>query len=72
VEKYLTYVGESGRPLFYVADADMTPPPVPGASSRKVLELRGRVPHWEETYVSRPRRPADYAYHLTVYRLEPT
>jgi hypothetical protein len=71
LRQYLAYVAASRRPLFYVADDEMTPPPVPGASSRKVLELKGSVPHWEETYVSRPRKPDDYAYHLTVYRLEP-
>lgn len=72
VGEYLTYVRVSGRPLFYVADADLTPPPVPGASTFKVLELHGSVPHWQETYVSRPKKTADYAYHLSVYRLEPT
>ena len=50
----------------------LTPRPVPGAWSHKMLELRGCVPHWQETYVSRSKKPADCAYHLAVYRLEPT
>jgi len=38
-------------------------------TSTKVLQLAGSLPHWQETYISRPKKRRDYPYVLTVYRL---
>jgi hypothetical protein len=70
VARYVTHFKDSGRPVFYIADEAGTPPPFAVVSSAKVLELAGSLPHWEETYTSRPKKRADYPYHLTVYRLQ--
>jgi hypothetical protein len=68
--RYAAYFKGSGRPMFYIADESGTPPPVAGVSSAKVLELAGTLPHWEETFTSRPKKRHDYPYHITVYRLQ--
>ena len=67
--KYVDYVKASGRPVFYVADQDSRPPPVAGVASRKVLMLQGQLPHWQETWVSRPKKAIHYPYRVTIYRL---
>lgn len=72
VAAYLAYFNASGRPVFYVADQQAAPPPMPGVTSGKVLALQGKLPHWEETFDSRPKKERDYPYQLTVYRLAPT
>jgi hypothetical protein len=59
----------SGRPVFYIANGSARPPAISGVSSTKVLELAGVLPHWEETFISRPDTRNDYRYHFTVYRL---
>jgi hypothetical protein len=71
ITKYVDYFKPTGRPVFYVADGTHKPPAVAGVSSAKVLELQGSLPHWEETYTSRPKKRHDYPYHVTVYRLAP-
>ncbi len=69
VAKYVGYFKSSGRPVFYVADRATPPPVVQGVTSTKVLRLVGALPHWQETWVSRPKAARDYPYDLTVYRL---
>jgi hypothetical protein len=69
VARYMTYAKASGRPVFYVANGVAAPPSVTGVTSSKVLELAGALPHWEESFVSRPKKRHDYQYHVTVYRL---
>ena len=69
VAKYVDYFNASGRPVFYIADQDGRPPPVAGIASRKVLMLQGKLPHWEETWVSRPKKAIVYPYQVTIYRL---
>lgn len=61
-----------GRPVFYVADQNGKPPDVAGVQGTAVLRLQGTLPHWEETFTSRPRQRNDYHYLLTVYRLQPS
>jgi hypothetical protein len=69
VAKYVTYFKASGRPVFYVADRAHPPPAATGVTSTKVLQLAGSLPHWQETFISRPKKRKDYPYDLTVYRL---
>jgi hypothetical protein len=69
VAKYVEYFKASGRPVFYVADRTHPVPAAPGVTSTKVLQLAGALPHWEETYISRPKKSKDYPYDMTVYRL---
>jgi hypothetical protein len=67
--EYMDSFKASGRPVFYVADQDGRPPPVAGVASRKVLMLQGQLPHWQETWVSRPKKAIHYPYRVTIYRL---
>ncbi|CAN5640033.1 hypothetical protein BH10ACT8_BH10ACT8_03470 [soil metagenome] len=69
IEKYLKYSTRTGRPLFYVADKAGQVPPIPGMTATKELQLVGSLPHWEETFVTRPKKSRDYTYDFTVYRL---
>jgi hypothetical protein len=69
VAKYVEYFKASGRPVFYVADRTHPVPAAPGVTSTKVLQLAGALPHWEETFISRPKKSKDYPYDVTVYRL---
>jgi hypothetical protein len=69
VTKYVDHFKASGRPVFYIADQDGPPPPLAGIGSRKVLMLQGKLPHWEETWVSRPKKAIQYPYRVTIYRL---
>jgi hypothetical protein len=69
VAKYVEYFKASGRPVFYVADRDHPVPAAPGVTSSKVLQLAGALPHWQETFISRPKKAKDYPYDVTVYRL---
>jgi hypothetical protein len=55
--------------VFYVAAGREAPPAVSGVTTRKVIELAGVLPHWAETYTSRPKTTSNYAYDFTVYRL---
>jgi hypothetical protein len=38
-------------------------------TATKVNELIGSLPHWEETFTSRPSKTANYPYDMTIYRL---
>jgi hypothetical protein len=69
IRAYLTHFQSSGRPVFYVAAGRGGPPAVSGVTTRKVIELAGVLPHWAETYTSRPKTTSNYAYDFTVYRL---
>ena len=60
------------RPIFYIANGAAAAPTVPGVTATKVRRLTGALPHWEETYISRPKRAVPYPYDLTVYRLTAT
>jgi len=31
--------------------------------------LQGQLPHWQETWVSRPKKAIHYPYRVTIYRL---
>lgn len=71
VKQYVDEFKAGDRPVFYVANGTNPPPTVPGVTATKVRELVGSLPHWEETYVSRPKKSGSYNYSLTVYRLQP-
>jgi len=66
---YVDHFKGSGRAIFYVANGRVAPVPVAGIAATKVRELVGALPHWAETYVSRPNTTRDYRYDITVYRL---
>ncbi len=66
---YVNHFQASGRPVFYIADKKTVPPTVAGVTATKVTEIKGALPHWEETYISRPKKRNDYGYDFTVYRL---
>jgi hypothetical protein len=66
---YVDHFAGSGRPVFYVADRNNAPPAVPGVTSTKVAQFAGVLPHWAETFNSRPKTTQDYRYSMTVYRL---
>jgi len=69
VARYINYFKASGRPVFYIADRDHPAPAVAGVTSTKVLQLAGALPHWQETFISRPKKRHDYPYEFTVYRM---
>jgi hypothetical protein len=69
VSRYVSHFAPSGRPMFYVADRNNAPPAIPGVTSTKVAEFAGVLPHWAETFESRPKTTRDYPYSMTVYRL---
>lgn len=72
IKAYLTYFPERGRPVFYIQDAAQPRPlDVPGVTTTQVRELAGSLPHWEETFISRPKKRKDYPYHLVIFRLTP-
>ena len=62
----------ASRPVFYVTNAAAAAPAVAGITATKVRELAGALPHWEETYISRPKRSVPYPYDLIVFRLTAT
>jgi hypothetical protein len=66
---YLNHFAGSGRPVFFIGDKGGVPPAMPGVSAAQVLHLTGALPHWEETFTSRPKRTHDYPYDFAVYRL---
>jgi hypothetical protein len=69
LRSYVDHFGPSDRPLYYVWDAASPLPPVAGVSAERVLHLAGTLPHWQQTFDSRPKKQHDYTYELTVYRL---
>ncbi|MDQ1719500.1 MAG: hypothetical protein QOE89_3453 [Pseudonocardiales bacterium] len=69
LKTYVDHFAGTGRPVFYVADKKHTPPVIAGVTATKALQLVGSLPHWEETFVSRPKKTKDYPYDMTVYRL---
>jgi hypothetical protein len=69
IKQYLKYAEATDRPLFYIADRTSTPPVVAGVTATKVTQLVGTLPHWEETFVSRPKKATNYSYDITIYRL---
>jgi hypothetical protein len=66
---YVDHFAGSGRPVFYVADRNGVPPRTPGVTSTKVAQFVGVLPHWAETFDSRPKTTQNYPYSMTVYRL---
>jgi len=66
---YVDHFADAGRPVFYVADRNGAPPATPGVKSTKIAEFAGVLPHWAETFDSRPKTTQDYTYSMTVYRL---
>ena len=69
LSSYVNHFAGSGRPVFYVADRNNAPPAAPGVTSTKVAQFAGVLPHWAETFESRPKTTRNYAYSMTVYRL---
>lgn len=69
VTQYLAFGAKTGRPVFYIADRTSPPPVVAGMSATKVREVAGVLPHWEETFITRPDKTADYKYDMMIYRL---
>lgn len=69
VSRFVQHYSGSGQPIFYVAEADGAPPVIPGVTATKVTRVAGSMPHWEETYVTRPDRSIPLTYSMTVYRL---
>lgn len=69
LSSYVNHFAGSGRPVFYVADRNGAPPTTPGVTSTKVAQFAGVLPHWAETYDSRPKTTRNYTYSMTVYRL---
>jgi hypothetical protein len=69
LKTYVDHFAGTGRPVFYVADRTHTPPVTAGVTAMKVLQLVGSLPHWQETFISRPKKTKDYPYDMTVYRL---
>jgi hypothetical protein len=69
LNSYVNHFAGSGRPVFYVADRNGAPPATPGVTSTKVAEFAGVLPHWAETFDSRPKTTRNYTYSMTVYRL---
>jgi hypothetical protein len=69
LSNYVKHFAGSGRPVFYVADRDGAPPATPGVTSTKVAQFAGVLPHWAETFDSRPKTTRNYTYSMTVYRL---
>lgn len=67
--QYLDFGTKAGRPVFYVMQGKAAPPAVSGVTATPVREFAGSLNHWEETYVTRPKKRKDYVYHFTVYRL---
>ncbi|MDQ2750920.1 MAG: hypothetical protein M3Y44_15540 [Actinomycetota bacterium] len=61
-----------GRPLFYIGNGRPHPVQLPGLSVQSVQEMAGTLPHWAETFVSRPKGRVDYHYDFTVYRVTAT
>jgi hypothetical protein len=72
VSTYLKHFAGTGRPVFYVANAKGLPPTLPGVTATKQVELAGALPHWEETYIHRPKKAKTYPYDVTVYKLTPS
>jgi hypothetical protein len=66
---YVSHFAQSGRPIFYVADRNNAPPTAAGVASTKVAQFAGVLPHWAETFKSRPKTTQNYKYSMTVYRL---
>jgi hypothetical protein len=69
VSSHVNHFACSGRPVVYVADRNNAPPAAPGVTSTKVAQFAGVLPHWAETFNSRPKTTQDYRYSMTVYRL---
>ena len=69
----LTYLTQQhaadGRPLFYVGVGPPHPVQLADLSVQPVQEMAGSLPHWAETFISRPRGNVDYHYDFTVYRV---
>lgn len=62
-------VGE--HPVFYIRNGSPNGFTLPGLHLSVAKEFAGRLPHWEETYISRPKRDVGYYYDITVYRVTP-
>lgn len=69
ISAYLKYFAGSSRPVFFIADRNVMPPSIAGVTATKQLQLVGALPHWEETYVHRPKKSKTYPYDVSVYRL---
>ena len=60
------------RPIFYVNNGNGAGPSVPGILATKVGVFGGALPHWDETFISRPDHSVPIPYRMTVYRLTAT
>jgi hypothetical protein len=68
VARYVEHFGGSGRPVFWVTRPQKPLPAVPGVEWKLVLDTEGVLPHWEETYETRPKKRNDYVYEVRAYR----
>jgi hypothetical protein len=57
------------RPVFYIVPAPPQTLTMPGLRFSVADHLVGSLPHWAETYTSRPKMRTDYRYDFTVYRV---
>ena len=69
---YEQHFRATGRPVFYVTGGGQTPPSVPGLRLTPVLDLTGSLPHWDETFDTRPRGAHPWPYTVAVYRVTAT
>jgi hypothetical protein len=55
--------------VFYIVPAPPQTITMPGLRFSVADHLVGSLPHWAETYTSRPKMRTDYHYDFTVYRV---
>jgi hypothetical protein len=61
------YVKQTDKPVFYILGGDPHAVDMPGLSFAAAKHLQGELPHWAETFVSRPKGRTNYKYDITVY-----
>ena len=70
LKAYVDYFGARSRPVFYIGDGShLVAPDVAGVTAQRVTVLSGKLPHWEETFITRPKKRRDYVYQVVIYRL---
>jgi hypothetical protein len=70
LKAYVDYFTAKSRPVFYLGDGlHLDPPDVPGITAQQVRVVGGTLPHWQETFIHRPKGRRDYPYQVVVYRL---
>lgn len=67
--RYVEHYRGTGRPVLWVTKPNEDPPVIPGVDWDRVGDIEGVLPHWEETYETRPSKRNDYRYQIRVYRV---